>query len=113
MNLELEINEFLSDPARKAQLMAAAMEAMSERVTQQFKWSLPDTIAKECDDFIVEHVAPEVRAHLLANKGAIITAAKEAADQIGAKITEALVAKVTENMDRSYKMNGIVEGLFK
>lgn len=112
MNLEIEINEFLKDPARKDQLMEAAMEAMSERVTQQFKWSLPDTVAKECDAFIAEHVAPAVRAHLLDQKDGIIAAAKSAADQIGEKLAEQLVANATENLARSYKASEMVKALF-
>jgi hypothetical protein len=92
--------------------MKAAMEAMNERVTQQFKWSLPDTIAKECDDFIREHVAPEGRAHLLSQKGPIVEAAKAAADEIGHKIAANMAAKADEKLGRSYSADAIIKAIF-
>ena len=113
MNLEKELNEMLSDESSKKRLLKVALEAMEERVTQQFKWSLPDTIAKECNDFITEHVAPEVRAHLLASKGPIIAAAKEAADEVGEKISAQIVAKVEKNMENSWGASKVIDAMFK
>ena len=113
MNLEKELIEFLSSEENAEALKASALKAMEDRVQEQFRWSLPDTVAKEVNDFVTEHVAPEVRAHLIKNKGAIVSAAKAAADQAGEKLSEVMLAKISDNLDRDYKMGSLLKALFE
>jgi len=113
MNLEKELLEFLSTPENADRMKKVAISAMENRIKEQFQWSLPDTIAKEVNTFITEHVAPEVRAHQLSQKGAIISAAKASADEIGAKISRALMDKVSATMDTSYGSRNVLDAIFK
>lgn len=111
MNLEDEINEFLSDPERKDQLMKVAMDSLEERIKEQFRWSLPDTIAKECNDFISEHVAPEVRNHLVSKKGVILKAAKKSADEITEKLSAALSEQVGTRLENDWDRKKILQAI--
>lgn len=113
MNLEKELIDFLSTPEQAERMKSVALHAMEERIKEQFKWQLPDTIAKEVNDFVTEHIAPEVRAHLIKNKGAILKSVKASADKAGEALGETLLEKVNENLDRSYKMNALLKALFE
>lgn len=112
MNMEKELNDFLADPERKQQLLDAALRGVHEKITQNFQWQLPDTISKECNEFIAEHIAPEIRAHLMANKGVIIAAAKKAADEISIKLSDAMLAKVEKNLSTSWQSDKIIKSMF-
>lgn len=112
MSLETEIINFLQEPERKERMLKAAEEALHQKVTENFRWSLPDSISKVCNEFVETEVAPKVREHLLANKGAIIEAAKAAADDIGKKLAEQMVARAEKNLD-GYSARALIEGMFK
>lgn len=112
MSIEQDINEFLLDPAHKDRLMHAALGALEDQIKAQFQWRLPDVIAKECNDFLAEHVVPEIRAHLIARKGVIIEAAKNAADDLGKSIASQIVSKAAKNMETNYKSSAVMKALF-
>ena len=102
---------FFSDPERKARLMRASEAALEAKIAEEIKWSLPESVSQMCTAFITEEVAPAVHAHLMANKGAIIKGACEAADEIGQHIATALVKKASENIASSWKVKKLVEAL--
>jgi creatinine amidohydrolase/Fe(II)-dependent formamide hydrolase-like protein len=112
MNLENEINEFMLNPAHRERLMNAAMDTMQEQIKQQFQWKLPDIISAECNEFLKEHVAPEIRNHLIKNKGMIVNAAKKAADEIGNKIAESMIERATKKLENAYSASQIVKSVF-
>jgi hypothetical protein len=107
------ITQFMADPDRRQRLLKASEDAIESKITEQFKWSLPDAVSTVCADFIKEEIAPAVQAHLLANRGVILKAALDAADEIGVKLTEKLAETAVKNMANSWNVTKIVEGLFK
>lgn len=112
-SFENALNEMLEDPKARERMLEVALAEMETRIKEEFKWSLPNTVAKECNAFIAEHVAPEIRAHLFKNKGAIVESAKKAADEIGNKITQALLEKVEDKISESWTKSKILDALFK
>ncbi len=90
------LTDFMSDPERRARLVAAADKAMEERITEQFKWALPDVVTEECVGFLKEHIAPEIQKHLLAQKSVILKAALIMNEIMG----ELLAAKDAKNTER-------------
>ena len=111
MSIEEEMETFFSDPERKARLMRASEAALEAKIAEEIKWSLPESVSQMCTTFITEEVAPAVHAHLMANKGAIIKGACEAADEIGQQIAIALVAKASKNIANSWNVKKLVEAL--
>lgn len=109
--LTRSIEEMMADPERRARLMKAADLALQQKITDEFKWSLPSTVSDVCTKFIEEEVAPEVLKHLMTNKGVIVSSAIEAADQIGAHLAEELVKKAVSNLS-GYRMSSIAKEIF-
>ncbi len=107
------LTEFMNDPERRARLIAAADKAMEERVTEQFKWALPDVITEQCTAFLKEHIAPEVQKHLLTQRGVILKAAISAADEIGEQVAQKLSENAAKNLASSWNVTKLVEALFK
>lgn len=111
--MEHPLTDFMADPERRARLIAAADKAMEERVTEQFKWALPDVITQECTEFLKEHIAPEVQKHLLAQKSAILKAAIKAADEIGDQVAQKLTESAAKNLAQSWNVTKLVDAIFK
>lgn len=107
------LTDFMSDPERRARLVAAADKAMEERITEQFKWALPDVVTEECVGFLKEHIAPEIQKHLLAQKSVILKAALKAADEIGEQVAQKLAESAGKHLASSWNVTKLVEALFK
>lgn len=109
--LEISIAEMMADPNRRERWIAAAEAAMEAKLIEEFKWRLPDSITETCTAFIEAEIVPAVAAHLQKNKGAIVTAAIAAADQIGAKLAERMAEKAIGNLT-GYRMGQLMKELF-
>ena len=112
-SFEQALAELMQDEITKEQMIKVAKGEMEKRIQEQFKWNLPDTIAKEVNEFITEHVVPEVRAHLISQKGAILKVAKASADELGIQIAAQMVATAQKNMADSWNAKKVLEALFQ
>ncbi len=111
MKTEASLEAFFADPDRRARLLAASESALMEKLTTELKWGLPDTLSKICAEFIENEIAPIVREHLASQKGAIIEAAMNAADEVGQKVAEAMVSKATKALT-GYNGDKLLRDLF-
>ena len=95
----------------------AIKHSVIEEVKQQIKtdlaWSLRHEVQKVVEKFITEDIAPEIRSALVENKPVVLAAVVEAANTMGALLTEGLVAEVKERMEKSYQRSAIVKALFQ
>ncbi len=112
MKTEDSLEAFFADPDRRARLLAASEAALMDKLTAELKWGLPDSLSRICAEFVEKEVAPVVRERLASQKGAIIEASIAAADQIGLKVAEAMVAKATKNLT-GYQGDRLMKGLFE
>jgi hypothetical protein len=101
----------MANPERRQRLVDASERALEEKLIEQFKWNLPDSISKTCTDFIEAEIVPAVTAHLQKNKGALVQSAIEASDLIGEKLAEAMVTKAVGNLT-GYRMGTLMKELF-
>ena len=103
-----KILEFADDNFKKK-----IEESLQERIIESIKWNFTNEIEKVAGDFFNEEVRPKVVADLHGKKELIISEVLESLSQIGTKVGEKLVEKATHNMDNSWNVSKLVDGLFK
>lgn len=79
----------------------AAVQAATEVAVQAAK------------DWAIEHLVPEIKAQLEAGKSSMVVAAQDATKQIGAALTDALVANVTKTLTSSHSIKSIADVMFR
>lgn len=107
---EQELNEFLE--RNKESIAERCNQVLLEKVCEEFKWKLPSTVQEAANEFLEEHIKPEIQKELLSQKGAIIEAVKKSAAEISLKLTEEMTVKAVGNLACSYKMSKICKELF-
>ncbi len=105
---EAELSKFLDD--NKDAIMSATRNAIIERIQEQVKWSLPDTIQTTVATFLKDEIAPEVAKALAEQRGPIIAAAKKAAVALGNTLAEKFTEQAVKSMD-GYRTEAVFKAL--
>lgn len=95
-----ELKAFLED--NSTAIKKAAQDAIIQRVQDNLRWNMPDTFSQIVNEFLKDEIAPAVKAALMDEKGAIITAMTEAASGIGDQLAKAMTKQAAETL-QGYK----------
>jgi hypothetical protein len=91
----------------------SVIDEVKAQIKCDLEWSLRQEISAIVKTFLTEDIAPEIRSALAENKPVILAAVVEAANTMGALLTEGLVSEVKERMETSYRRQNIVKALFQ
>ena len=91
----------------------SVVDEVKAQIKSDLEWSLRQEISAIVKKFLTEDIAPEIRAALVENKPVILAAVVEAANTMGALLTEGLVAEVKGRMETSYQRSSIIKALFQ
>ena len=91
----------------------SVIDEVKTQIKSDLAWSLCQEISAIVKKFLAEDIAPEIRAALVENKPVILAAVVEAANTMGALLTEGMVAEVKERMEKSYQRSSIIKALFQ
>jgi len=90
----------------------AAAKELKEQVISSIKWNMSDQIQRYATEWYSQHILPDIKAKLEADKELIIKTALDGISGIGDEIAKALSDKAKGNVKTSYKLSKIVDGLF-
>jgi hypothetical protein len=106
---EQDLNDFLE--ANKAEISANIKRTIIEKMTNSMQYQLSSAATDAINAFINEEVVPEVRKHLMENKGPIIQSVISATAVIGDELQKKMVGKATEALS-GYDAGNIIKSLF-
>ena len=92
---------------------ASVKEALLAGVKRQFEWEIPDAVKREVSAFVTEEVIPEIRAELMANKAAFVSAATDIAKAAPIELAKAMQEAVAKNLANSWTLKKVVEELVR
>ena len=94
------------------EISIALVEEAKVSVAREFRYKLDGEIAAITKKFIADEIAPELRAHLVANKSDILEAALGSSTEIALAIHNSLTETLVKNLSNSYSRKKIWEALF-
>jgi len=90
-----------------------AEEKLTESIINSIEWNLRENIEKVANEYFNENIKPKITAALLEKEDLIIEKILSHISDIGDIAGKALVAKATKNMENSWQLSKVHEGLFK
>lgn len=107
-----DLKEFLA--ANDAEIKSAVKAKMIERLLSSHQWEITTEISAVVKTFVSEEIVPEVKKHLMDQKGPILEAALVGASEIGANLAKAIAERSAKNLTSdSYQFRQVMEALFK
>jgi len=94
------------------EIAAALVEEAKLNVARELRFKLDRELTVIVTEFIKDEIAPEIQAHLLANKSVILDAALGTSNEVAEQIGTAILKSVTENLSSGYKRKRVMEALF-
>ncbi len=85
---------------------------VKQEIVRQLNYSMATVIRYAVDEFMKEHIVPEIKAQLLDSKAGILKATCDAASEISGLIQKAVVEQVAEKLSDKYSRQGILKVLF-
>lgn len=107
-----DLKSFLEENADD--IKAAVKARMIEGLLQTHRWQITDEVAAVVKEFVSSEIVPEVKKHLMDQKGPILEAALVGASEIGDSLSKAIAEHSAKNLTSdSYKFRQVMEALFK
>ena len=107
---EDDLKDFISENSDR--IKEAAVQSVIDRIQQDLRYQLPDSVRQVVSDFMTNEVAPAVAEALKGERGAIISAATKAASEIGDALSKKMVSDAVENLT-GYRGGEVIKSLFK
>lgn len=107
-----DLKDFLD--ANADDIKAAVKAKMIEGLLQNHQWQITGEISQVVKEFVSDEIVPEVKKHLMDQKGPILEAALVGAAEMGANLAKAIAERSAKNLTSdSYQFRQVMEALFK
>lgn len=94
------------------QIKKSLIDNLAQESVYQVSQSLRETSVKAIQKFIDEEISPEITAHLLDNKPAILKGALAAIDGALTNLTTELIKDAQKRMGESYYRRDVIKAIF-
>jgi hypothetical protein len=105
------IKELLKE--NSVSLKECAIKVAKEELIAKIKWQIADPVNDCIRNFIQKEIRPEIEKFLVESKPLIVEGLAEIISGIGQSIKDVLAKKAAENIASGYKLDKIIDGLFK
>ena len=86
---------------------------VKENLIQTLSWEVENAIKDQTGEWIKENIIPEVTSILAEQKPVILQGIAASVGEVGNEICKALVREAAKNLEQSWNVAKIAEGLFK
>lgn len=93
-------------------LMARIKQEALDRIEREAVNEATRVAVDVARQWAIENLAPEIKAQLEAGKAGMVAAAHQAAEGIGEAVKDALIASATKQLQSSWNVKKVVDGLF-
>ena len=99
--------------SNKDTLKKATMEMVREELLAKIKWQIADPVNECIEEFMRKEIKPEIEKYLISSKPQILAGMANIINEIGEAVKVTLSKKAAENLVSGWKMDKLIEALFK
>jgi hypothetical protein len=107
---EDELKQFLDE--NRAAIQLEVKNKMIARLVENQRWEISGALAKTVNDFVETEILPEVVKHLQSEKGAIMSAAIQAASGIGDMVALKITERAAKVVATEWDFKKVITALF-